>query len=81
MGYSYGKRFKYVLGDGFTDNGFHIGSGKVVEILNNLNEENQKLKSENKEIYEYFLNYLNEIREEIDYDYTEMYEMVNKLKR
>lgn len=40
------KRFDYVLGEGFTDNGWYITPHKVVELLNELHEENQELKQQ-----------------------------------
>lgn len=39
------------------------------------------MKKNIEEVYNYFQNYLNEIREEIPYEvYSEMFEMINKLK-
>ena len=40
------KRFIYRMGDGFTDNGKHMNAQEVVDLLNELHEENQRLKGE-----------------------------------
>lgn len=49
--------------------------------MNKLEKENFKLKEKMKEVYEYFTNYLLEIREEIDYElYSEMLDIIEKLK-
>ena len=45
-------------------------------------KENEQLKQINQELYDYFENYLDEIREEIDYElYYELYSNVQKLKK
>lgn len=40
------ERFSYVAFDGFEDNGEYITPYQVVEIMNELYEENKKLKKE-----------------------------------
>ena len=42
------KRFKYVMFDGFMDNGEYMHPSRVVELLNNFYEENERLKQWNK---------------------------------
>lgn len=38
------KRFKYIMFDGFEDNGEYLNPQEVVKILNELYEENKKIK-------------------------------------
>ena len=49
------KRFTYI--DGFEDNGEYITPYHVVELLNELHEENEELRKENKRLrdFEYFV--------------------------
>jgi len=44
------KRFNYVLGDGFTDYGVHLTATEICDLLNDLHEENNELKSDLKEL-------------------------------
>ena len=56
-----------------------VNSGS--DKMNKLEKENFELRKRMKEVHEYFINYLLEIKEEIDYEvYSEMLDMIEKLE-
>ena len=56
-------RFKYVLGDGFSDNGLYMSSSDIVKILNRLDAENRNLKQENKRLKNEIQNFIKGIQD------------------
>ena len=55
---------------------------EIVNWLNELHEEKERLNNTMKEVYDYFMDYLTEIIEDIDYDsYKELLLNINKLKK